>query len=211
MSRSLTWILMAFLAEMVAVAVGVTIWRSESWAAFADLSEARWKGLIASTAALAFCPAWLALGWWRLQRRIVAQQPSVTEDRRRFQRTSLLVVALFIVGIQAWLAAGVVTGVPPGGEFALRLILALVGVFLALVGNFQAKLGPPTGPDAPDPGLWTRSMLRHGWTAVLGGLLIVAGAALLPVGLIFWAMVVVVAVLAFSARQNVRALLRHRS
>jgi len=211
MSRSLTWILLAFMAEMVAVAVGVSIWRWETFAAFAELSEHRRRGLLVTTSALVFCPAWFALGWWRLHRRMAAQRLHATEDRRRFQQTSLLVMGLFVVGAQAWLAAGVVMGVPPGGEFALRLLLALVGVFLAVVGNFQAKVGPPIGAGAPDPGVWTRAMLRHGWTAVLGGTLIVAGAALLPVKLIFWAMVAVVAVLVFSARQNVRALLRNRA
>lgn len=208
MNRFITWVLAAFVAEMVAVAVGVAVWRWEAFTGFAALSEKTQRALILTSLGLAFCPAWFALGWWRIHRRMIAQEPRHTDDHRRFQQVSLLVAGLFAVGVQAWLAAGTILGAPPGREFGLRLLIALVGVFLAVVGNFQAKVGAPTGDGAPDPGVWTRAMLRHGWTAVLAGALIVIGAAFLPVRLMFIAMVAVVGLVVLSARLNVRDLLR---
>ena len=45
-----------------------------------------------------------------------------------------------------------------------------VGAMMAAQGNFLAKVAPPTGVGAAEPGVWTKTALRMGWAMALVGL-----------------------------------------
>ena len=131
-------------------------------------------------------PAVLAAVLIGSARHLAAHKPGISEDNPRHIQAALLVNFLIVTVAQAWMALLYVVEPPPGGEAAVRFAVVLVGVAMAVRGNFAAKLSPPNieGVSLRD-GAWTRSALQLGWMSVAIGIALVACAALLPLPALF--------------------------
>jgi hypothetical protein len=164
-------------AEMLVVATWAVAAR---WPDLAHHREAisffNWRVLLV----LWFLPAMLAFSAVRIERRLQPEGMQLSADYRRLVEVGLVMISLFGAAMQGWFAAififrdPAVLHIGPQGVGTL-----LCGAFLVIYGNASAKRGPPVGPAAPEPGVWTRANLRSGWAMVLLGIFMM-GAAFAP-------------------------------
>jgi len=148
---------------------------------------------------------WGILAW--APRRLASTQPRLSDDHRRHLQGALSFWFLVLAAAQGWLIYQYIGGPPVlDRENFARLAAILMGVAMAVRGNFFAKVSPPTGEAAPDPGVWTRASLRTGWgMALLGGGL-VACAVILPVRWLVVAMLATAPVLIWLSLSQQRAM-----
>ena len=160
----------------VAAIVAVWAWR-EGLFVQGDLRQRLAPGLIAFVPAL----MWGLLVW--APPKLATARPRLSDDHRSHLQGALGFWFIALAAIQGWVAYNYLRLGPPPLEpetFA-RLAFVLMGVAMAVRGNFVAKLAPPVGDGAPDEAAWTRSMLRTGWAMALIGIAMLIGAMVLPV------------------------------
>lgn len=113
-------------------------------------------------------------------RNLDARIPGISEDNTRYVEASLVFFYLFVAACQAWMGFLYVGGVLPGGEMVMRGFGVLLGIGMAVRGNFMGKLSRPPVKDPPDPAIWHRLARRMGFTLLLAGVVLTACAILLP-------------------------------
>lgn len=199
MSRSTQVFVFGLIAAMLLVTLAVTGWRWDTYVEDGAFSK---RKLMRYTFALVFMPLWLGLGAVAIKWTLTRPGLRLAEDTRRVAESSLIAATLLMVGVHLWTAAGAILGEPPGGEFGVRLVEAVTGIYFIMNANFSAKTSPP--PGWPDPGRWIRATLRTGWVGVAAGVVILASAIAAPVEPMVW--IVGGATLAYV----VAAVLNHR-
>ena len=124
--------------------------------------------------ALWFFPAWLALGLALTERKLRPKGMQLSADHRRIAEVGMVASCLMAAGMQGWFAAIFVFRNPALLHISPQAVgMIVAGAFFLVYGNASAKLAPPVGPAAPDPGAWNRANLRNGWVVVLlGGFMI---------------------------------------
>jgi hypothetical protein len=167
------------IAEMAAVAI----------AAFA----ARWPDIVHHHAAISFFgwrlifalwffPAWLAAGLALTEHKLRPKGMQLSDDHRRIAEMGMVASCLMGAGMQGWFAAIFAFRNPALLHISPQAVGMIVGgAFFLVYGNASAKLGPPIGPAAPDPGAWIRANLRSGWVTVLLGVMMIASAFAPPI------------------------------
>lgn len=126
-------------------------------------------------------PAILAAVLIASSHHLAAHVPGISEDNPRHMQAALLLNFLFVTVCQAWMGLLYVERPPPGGETAIRFAVVLIGVAIAVRGNFFAKLSPPSSPAISNQGgAWTRSALQVGRICTGLGAALVACGILLP-------------------------------
>lgn len=151
-------------------------------------------------------PAILAAVLVASWRHLAAHIPGISEENPRHMQTALVLNFLFVTVCQAWMGLLYVERPPPGGETAIRFAVVLIGVAMAVRGNFFAKLSPPNSRDISNQGgVWTRSALRVGWMSVGLGAAFVACGVLLPLRPLFLACLASAAALLFVAAAHWRS------
>jgi hypothetical protein len=113
-------------------------------------------------------------------RNLDARIPGISEDNTRYVEASMVFLFLLVVLCQAWMGFLYVGGALPGGETLLRGLGVLMGVGMAVRGNFMGKLSRPGVKDPPDPAAWHRLARRMGLTLLLTGVALTACAITLP-------------------------------
>ena len=196
MNRIVKLILLLLAIETSAGAAGAIAW---AWRA-GVIGEGDLRHQLLPVFLLVFpLIAWGVLAW--ASRRLAADRPRLAEDHRRHLQGALVFHMLVLALAQGWLIYGYVDAGPPplDRESFARLAFILMGVALAVRGNFVAKVSPPTGEGAPDAGAWTRSLLRSGWLMTLAGAAMVVCALALPVpALVLLAPLVALALIAIG-------------
>jgi hypothetical protein len=143
------------------------------------LSAFEWRKVFA----LCFFPPWAALAVVTTARKLQPKGMDHSAGYHCLVGIALVMACLFGSGMQAWTAAIFVFQDPTLLQVSPQGVgMLLAGVFFLVYGNATAKLDPPTGPAAPEPGAWIRGHLRSGWTIVLLGIVMMAGAFAPPVG-----------------------------
>ena len=191
--------------EMTAVAIAALAAR---WPDVAHHPETinllGWRILIV----LAVFPALATYGVVRTERRLRPEGMELSMAHRRMTEWGMAVNCVLFAGMHNWFAA----------IFATRQMLLfnnaspqsvgllIGGALLVVYGNASAKLAPPKGPAAPDPGAWIRTSLRNGWAVVAVGMIMMI-AAFATVG---WRIAATVAILPIMlvTVQSQRRLLR---
>lgn len=181
MSRFTRLFVIGLIAEMALVTLAVAAWR---WDAYVQVGAMSNNKLMASTFAMLFIPAFLALGALFIGWMFSRPGLRIADDTRRFGEKSLIAAGLLCAGIHLWAASGAVLGDPPGHAFGVRVIEAIAGIFFITNANLSAKTSPP--PGWRDSGRWIRATLRTGWVGVAAGLVILAGAIAAPLGSMVW-------------------------
>lgn len=113
-------------------------------------------------------------------RNLDARIPGISEDNTRYVEASMVFLYLLVVLCEGWMGFLYVGGIPPGGDILLRGLGVLMGVGMAVRGNFMGKLSPPASKDLPDPAVWHRLARRMGFTLLLTGVALTACAIVLP-------------------------------
>jgi hypothetical protein len=146
----------------------------------------RWRDIIHHSAAIslfgwrvAFCvgffPAWMALGIWMTERSLRPRGMAFSASHHRVKETAAVATGLLMAGMQGWFAAYFAFHGAPMQQVSMQQAACFFGgLFFVLYGNASAKIAPPTGPAAPDPGSWIRKSLRNGWATVLAGIALMA-------------------------------------
>jgi hypothetical protein len=184
MSRALKLFMLVAIVAMAGVfAAFAWTWR-DAIAHLQTLPPLSKSRLIRPLIAVAFCPAWAGVGAFAVSRQFAQRGIRLTAEHRRFYEASMVVAVLFIMAAQAWMAFGAEHTPIAGRGLVVRGVLVFCGVFAAVYGNFHAKAGPPSGELAPAPAVWIRGMLRNGWAMVLLGVAIVVLAIALPLKLL---------------------------
>lgn len=176
MNRAVNLFLIAVAIETSVVASGVLAWAISAGLASDDVVR---RPLMLAFLFVFPVTTWGALVW--AGRQLVSMRPQLAPDHKRHLQGQLCLYFVVLAGMQAWLANLYVGASPPplDRETFARLTFVFMGVSMAVRGNFAAKISPPTGEGAPDPGAWTRSVLRTGWVmTLLGTVLVVSGIAL---------------------------------
>lgn len=178
MNRIVQLALTLLAVEMTAVAVGGVVW---GWRA-GLIADGDLRQRLTAAFLLVFPAfAWAVLAW--APRRLASERPRLSDDHRRHLQAALLFQMIVLAAAQAWIV-NVYAGLAPpplDRETFARLAFVLMGVAMAVRGNFVAKVSPPSGEGAPDPGAWTRLQLRTGWVMTILGAATVACALALPV------------------------------
>jgi hypothetical protein len=165
---------------VVAAAVVVTKWPG--------LEAAAHSRLLFAGGVMAFFPVWIGAGVLLALRRLKRRGLTVAADSQRYHEITWLALAALAVGVQAWLAGTMLEFVPKQ-PLSVRLVEALTGVFMIVVGNFAAKQSPPKGARAPDPAAWSRCMLRVGWMGVIAGFVVLIAAVVAPFEVMPWVII----------------------
>ncbi|MBS0334928.1 MAG: hypothetical protein JSS35_19320 [Proteobacteria bacterium] len=195
------WLIVAAMAAMAAAAT-VAQWPVLAHHP-ASLKPIGWRLLFS----LWFYPGWIAAAILLSERRLRPKGMELSSDYRRFTQATLVVVALFSAAMQAWFAAMLlfrdlhVLHASPQGVSML-----VGGAIFVIYGNSGAKLAPPTGPAAPEPGRWIRTSLRKGWAQVLMGMVMMAGAFASPTARV--AIILAIAPVALASSAAWRRMLR---
>jgi hypothetical protein len=113
-------------------------------------------------------------------RNLDARIPGISEDNTRYVDATMVFLYLFVVVCEAWMGFLYVGGALPGGETTVRGFGVLLGVGMAVRGNFLGKLSPPAVKNPPDPAAWHRLARRMGLTLLLTGVVLTACAITLP-------------------------------
>lgn len=100
-------------------------------------------------------------------------------------QAALLFQFLFVTGCQAWMAYLYVGSPPTGGDTAIRLAVLLLGVAMAVRGNFVPKLGPPPPSSRIIEDRWAQTALWTGRALGLIGASLAVGALFLPAALLW--------------------------
>jgi hypothetical protein len=170
------------IGEMTLVALGALAWK---WP-LAEAYAAEPRRIIGQVWVLIFGPLWLAGGWLLVQRKLAKALPRPSEDYRQWTETSLIALGVGLAVMQAWVARNFIADDTLGREVLLRGMTLFIGAMTAAQGNFLAKVAPPTGVGAAEPGVWTRTALRMGWAMALVGLgVMVCALTLRPQALFF--------------------------
>jgi hypothetical protein len=148
---------------------------------------------------------WVSLAW--ASRQLSSATPRLAGDHRRHLQGQLGFYFCLLAALQAWLVNLYIQAVSPplDRESFARVAFVLMGVAMAVRGNFVAKIGPPTGDGAPDPGAWTRSLLRTGWALTLLGATLVLSGLFLPVRAMLFIVPPVAAALILAGQAHRRA------
>lgn len=207
MSRTLKLVVIAAVAEMILVALGVGAWR---WNMVGDLAalttdqRGRWW---TGTLLMFFFPIWVTLGCWLAARKMNRPGLEMAADTRRHSDITWLSAVALAIGVQAWLAGGML-GIIPKNAAGVRLVEALAGVFMMVAANFAAKNSPPKGALAPPAAAWTRGMMRIGWAGVAAGLVVVVAAITVAIDRMVWIIIAATLANAGIAFWQVRAMYR---
>jgi hypothetical protein len=193
--------LLAAATSITALAAVGRAWRTGALAA-----EGFRQPLLVAWSLLIPVVMWSVLAW--TVRRFASDRPELAPDHKRHLQGALGVWFVVLTALEGWLAYNFLRlGPPPlDRESFARLAFVVMGVAMAVRGNFVAKVSPPTGAGAPDPGRWTRSMLKTGWTLTLIGAAMVIGAMVLPVRLLALSPVLIAPALITAAVAQRRAL-----
>ncbi len=168
MNRTVKLILLGAIAEMTLVGIGALAWKASVMGGL-DLAHLHRK----FPAALLFYPAWLGACSAYLVRRLTSDRPRLSDGHRQFINTGLMAAALAIAALHGVLTYSFLSGWTPDRPAFVRLLVVFTGVWMAMQGNFAAKLDPPSGDGAPRTAVWTRMLLRMGWGMALSGLLLI--------------------------------------
>lgn len=193
--------------EMTLVALGAVAWK---WPLVAGLAhfdgslEAR--RVLGQVLVMAFCPLWLTAGWLIAQRRLRTAIPRPSEDYRRWTEVSLVAAGLALLVMQAWTARNFIAEESLGRLAMLRAITLFLGALTAAQGNYLAKVAPPSGADAPAPGVWTRIAMGMGRAMALTGLAVMVCSLVLDMPALFLVPVVAFLALLVNAVLHSRAL-----
>lgn len=126
-------------------------------------------------------------------RHLASYKPGISEGNPRHVQAALLFQFLFVTGCQAWMAYLYVERPAVGGDTPIRLAVLLLGVAMAVRGNFVPKLGPPPPSLRLIESRWTRTALRTGRALGLIGACLAVSALFVPAALL-WLVLVPVAV-----------------
>ena len=184
-------IVMTAIIEMTLVALGAVLWKWRA-AGLEPLDAVETRRFVVQAVTMLAYPGWLAAGWWLARKRLASARLTPSAEHLRWFEIGMMVAALLLVAIQGWTARNLVMGETLGRETMLRGVTVFIGVLTAVQGNFIAKVAPPTGVGAPEPGAWSRTMLKIGWGMAAIGLAIVACAVSLPTRMLLPVMLVAV-------------------
>lgn len=187
-------IVKAIIAEMTLVALAALLWK---WrvGGFDALDPGETRRLTAQAVTMLVHPVWLAAGWSLARKRLASPRQTPSAEHVRWFETGMLVAGLMLMAVQAWTARNFILDETLGRGALLRGMTLFVGVLTAVQGNFLAKVAPPTGAGAPEPGAWSRTMLKIGWGMAAVGLAVVACAVALPIRSLLPVLLIAVAVL----------------
>jgi len=188
MNRTTKVILFGAIAEMALLAAALVVWKG--WTVSGP-DAAYPHGHTAFP--LVFFPLWLAACSAYLIRRLTSDRPRLSDSHRRYINTGLAVASLAMVALHGVLAYSFAAGWTPDRLIFIRVVTVFTGVWMAVQGNNGAKLDPPSGDGAPQPAVWTRTLLRMGWAMALSGVVLVVCGLAAPQPLILPLMVVLVA------------------
>ena len=192
MSRALKLFILAGILAMIGL-FAASLWAHwDTVAHLQTLPPLLKKRVLGALFGGVFCPVWLGLGAWLMDRQLTRRDIALAPDHRRFYEASTVIGVVFTTAAEAWIVFGAEHMPFAGRGVVMRGVLVFCGVFAAVYGNFHAKAGPPSGELAPAPAVWIRGMLRNGWAMVLLGLAIVVLAIALPLKLLpflLWGMV----------------------
>ncbi|WP_340645709.1 hypothetical protein [Phenylobacterium sp.] len=144
-------------------------------------------------------------------RKLDARDPEISQDNTRHVQGAMVFSFLGMVACQAWIAFMYVGGEMPGGDTPVRGAVVLVGVAMAVRGNFVGKLSPPAGAGSICLAVWARAARRMGLSLVLLGTLLTVGALALPLRPLFamlMASAVVVVVISIAHHAAIKLALR---
>ncbi|MBS0364039.1 MAG: hypothetical protein JSR98_21915 [Proteobacteria bacterium] len=194
----------SIVAAMVAMAAGAMI---VQWPVLAHhpaaLKSLGWRVFFA----LWSYPVWIAAAILMSERRLKPKGMEYSPDYRRFSQTAVVVISLFAGVMQAWFAAIFVFRDARVLHASPQQVAMLIGgAIFVIYGNSAAKLSPPKGPAAPEPGRWIRTSLRRGWAIVLMGVVMMAGAFAPPLARV--ALVLAIAPVALANSAAWRRMLR---
>ena len=171
LARFTCWLAVAVMAALAAAAI-VHAWQGLAHHP-AAVKPIVWRIVFA----LLFLPAWLAIGIIWVERLLKPKGMQVSDGYLRLSSVGMAAASVFVMALQGWLGVILVFHnwfvLQVGPQQATMLI---GGAFVVIFGNASAKLAPPTGPTAPEPGRWIRTNLRAGWLMVLSGLSLMAAA-----------------------------------
>ena len=124
----------------------------------------------------------------RLGRRLIRRAPDAVTSPEQFARfattydTIVLAVVLLLLGAHA----GIIAGALGYAELAVRIVPAVIGVCLILMGNVMPRLRPNwvagirTRRTLEDPQLWRTTHRAFGTAFVLSGILTIGVALVAP-------------------------------
>jgi hypothetical protein len=202
MNRTVKLLLIAAIAEMTLVGIAALAWKASVMGGL-DMAHLHHKFPVA----LLFYPAWLAACSIYLVRRLTSDRPRLSDSHRQFINTGLAVASIAMAALHGLLTYSFLSGWTPDRPAFLRLVVVITGVWMAMQGNFAAKLDPPSGDGAPRVAVWTRMQLRMGWGMALAGILLIVCGLAAPMSLILPVMLVLV-VLGLAAEVAYRRVTR---
>jgi hypothetical protein len=129
------------------------------------------------------------------ERHLAGYKPGISQDNPRHTQAALLFSYLFVAVCTAWMGLLYVERRPPGGEVLSRYAVVLLGMAMAVRGNFFAKLSPPLMEPPVDSAAWTRFARQMARVSVATGLTLIACAVGLPLGALFLACLVMAVLL----------------
>jgi hypothetical protein len=206
-NRIVRLLLFAIVVELVLVGAGAVAWRVQAGQLAADLQRPLRPVVLLAIPMIAGTVLLLA------GRVFASERVRLAEDHARHLQGALVFWFVILAAAQAWGVRLYLNGEPPAPDRAsfLRLACVVIGVAMAVRGNFFAKLSPPTGPDAPAPTAWTRTVLRIGWGLTLSGAVLIAAALVLPARPLFFVFMGAAPVLVGLGLYQQRELQRGRS
>jgi hypothetical protein len=162
------------IAEMAAAAMVAIVVRWPDLAHHREhVSPMGWRLLVT----LCIYPFWIGFAVLWAEHRLRLKGVQVSDDHRRLTETGTVAVGVLTAAAQTWLATifisrdwYVLYGSPQ------QIVMLVSGALFMVLGNATAKVSPPKGPAAPDPGVWIRVSLREGWVLVLSGIVMIAAA-----------------------------------
>lgn len=177
MNRTVHLALRAMAAAMSLVAIAALAWKwSDNGGAF--LSDRRQLGM---SLMLIFIPLFAAFSAEIAARQLNSTQPRWSEDHRRHVQGAMVFWFVLVLAAQGWTARLLIAGSPAiDRSIFIRALVLLIGLSVAVRGNFWAKLSPPSGEQAPAPATWTRTVLSAGWALTVVGAVLAVGAFTLP-------------------------------
>lgn len=176
MNRHVKLVLWVAVAVMVATAIAAIAWRAQIPASLAAQLRPRPLAPFILLAVPLILAGTLVISVRNLDARI----PGVSEDNTRHVEGAMVFLFLFVAACQAWMAFMYVGAILPGGDTIIRGAVVLLGVAMAVRGNFVAKLSPPAVQVPPDPAVWGRMARRMGRALVAIGSLLTVCALVLP-------------------------------
>lgn len=201
MSGTVKLVVIAAVVEMLLVAAGAVGWRVWMMGGLepSHLRRAALLGLV---------PVMLLVPLRIYARRLASDTPRLSDSHRRYMESGLTSVAVLAVAAHGFMAWRFLVETPLNRDDVVRAAVVFVGVYVAVRGNFAAKLDPPTGAGAPPAGVWTRGVLNLGWLMVAMGVAVVVCAITLPLKAVMFAALAVGVLMAgmeVSLRRRFRA------